>query len=223
MKIKRFSKNEAIRFGWNTMKNNFGFFVGLLMVSGLLQAAGGLLAAAAAAVNAAAGIIFQIADYALSIILAAGMIKISLKFCDDEKPRLADLFSQYRLLFNYFIGASLYALVFLGGLVFFIAPGVMLGIKFGFFGYLIVDKSSGPIVSLKKSFAATAGVKWDLFVFFLMIAGINLLGVLAFLIGVFAALPATMVASAFVYRELIGSHYAPEGREADDSAAVAPG
>ena len=32
MTIQKFSKREAIRFGWNTMKSNLGFFIGLLIV-----------------------------------------------------------------------------------------------------------------------------------------------------------------------------------------------
>ena len=35
MKPQKFSKSEAIRFGWTTTKNNLGFFITLLIVVGL--------------------------------------------------------------------------------------------------------------------------------------------------------------------------------------------
>jgi uncharacterized membrane protein len=84
-----------------------------------------------------------------------------------------------------------------------IVPGIIWGIKFCFFDYFVVDKRLGPIEALKRSSAITRGVKWDLFVFFLMLTGINLLGAFCLLIGLFAAIPTTMVAQAFVYRRLL--------------------
>lgn len=36
MATQRFSKGEAIRFGWNTMKSNIGFFIVLLIVAYLI-------------------------------------------------------------------------------------------------------------------------------------------------------------------------------------------
>jgi len=126
-----------------------------------------------------------------------------LRFCDNEKGRFADLFSQYPLFPQYIVGSILYGLIVFAGTILLIIPGIIWGIQFCFYDYFIVDKGLGPIEALKRSSAITKGVKWDLFAFFLILSGINLLGALCLLIGLFVTIPTTMVALAFVYRKLM--------------------
>jgi hypothetical protein len=54
------------------------------------------------------------------------------------------------------------------------------------------------------------GAKWDLLLFGLLIAGINLLGFLALLVGLFATYSTSMVAIAFVYRSLLARREAAQ-------------
>jgi uncharacterized membrane protein len=60
----------------------------------------------------------------------------------------------------------------------------------------------GPVEALKQSGALTQGAKWNLFLFGLLLCGVNLLGALVLLIGLFATIPTTMVATAYAYRRL---------------------
>jgi len=198
-----FSKGEALRFGWDTMKSNLGFFIGFLIVLGLLYTIPYVVAMMVMEVNPPLGIILHIADKALTLLISIGLVKTTLRFCDNEKGRFSDLFSQYRLFFKYLFAYILYCLIVLVGLLLLIVPGIILGIKFWFFDYFIIDKRLGPIEALERSYAITTGVKWNLFIFFLMLIGINLLGALCLLIGLFATVPTTMVAAAFVYRKLL--------------------
>ncbi len=203
MTTQKFSKGEAIRFGWDTMKSNLAFFIGLLIALVLLYTVPAIIAEMVTEVNIFLGIILYIADSALTIIISMGLVKIALRFCDKEKGRFSDLFSQYRLFFKFLFATILYGLIVFGGMILLIVPGIILGIKFWFYDYFVIDKKLGPIEALKRSSAITRGVKWDLFVFFLMLIGINLLGAIFLLIGLFATIPATMVAAAFVYRKLL--------------------
>jgi uncharacterized membrane protein len=132
-----------------------------------------------------------------------GLIKITLKFCDNEKAKIFDLFSSYSLIFKYLIGLIIYSLIVGVGLILLIAPGIIWGIQFQFFSYFIIDKGLGPIEALKKSSEITKGVKWDLFLFDLLLGLINVLGVLAFLIGLLVTFSIAMIAKAFVYRKLL--------------------
>jgi len=203
MTAEKFSISEAIHFGWNTMKSNLGFFIGLLILVFLFSSLSSIIAAKATEANIFLGIIFYIADFSLSIIISIGLVKIALRFCDNEKGRFADLFSQYPLFPQYLVGSILYGLIVFAGTILLIIPGIIWGIQFCFYDYFIVDKGLGPIEALKRSSAITRGVKWDLFVFFLVLSGINLLGALCLLIGLFVTIPTTMVALAFVYRKLM--------------------
>ena len=203
MTAEKFSISEAIHFGWNTMKSNLGFFIGLLIFVFLFTSLSSIIAAKATEANIFLGIIFYIADFSLSILISIGLVKIALRFCDNEKGRFADLFSQYPLFPQYLVGSILYGLIVFAGTILLIIPGIIWGIQFCFYDYFIVDKGLGPIEALKRSSAITRGVKWDLFVFFLVLSGINLLGALCLLIGLFVTIPTTMVALAFVYRKLM--------------------
>jgi len=203
MTAEKFSISEAIHFGWNTMKSNLGFFIGLLIFVFLFTSLSSIIAAKATEANIFLGIIFYIADFSLSIIISIGLVKIALRFCDNEKGRFADLFSQYPLFPQYLVGSILYGLIVFAGTILLLIPGIIWGIQFCFYDYFIVDKGLGPIEALKRSSAITRGVKWDLFGFFLVLLGINLLGALCLLIGLFVTIPTTMVALAFVYRKLM--------------------
>ena len=105
--------------------------------------------------------------------------------------------------FDYLIGSILYGLIVVVGLILLIIPGIIWAIKFQFFDYLIVDKGLGPIDALEKSSDITRGVKWDLFAFGILLAIINILGFLCLVVGLFVTIPVTLVAMAFVYRELL--------------------
>jgi ribosomal protein L40E len=203
MTTQKFSKSEAIGFGWNTMKSNLGFFIGLLIMVGLIYFVPGFIAELVEEDAPLLSIIISLAGWVISIVVQMGLIRIALRFCDNEEGEFADLFSCFPLFFKYLLGSILYGLIVLGGTILLIIPGIIWFVKFQFFGYFIVYEGLKPIEALRKSSAITTGAKWDLFLFDLLLGLINLAGALCLLIGLFATIPTTMVAMAFVYRKLL--------------------
>jgi uncharacterized membrane protein len=203
MATQKFSLGEAIEFGWNTTKTNLGFFIVLLIIVGLILVIPGTLSRLTKHNAPGLSIIFSIASVVLQVIIGMGLIRIALKFCDNEKAEFSDLFCCLHLFFKYLLSSILYGLIVLAGMILLIIPGIIWAIKFYFFSYLIVDKKLGPIEALKRSSAITDGAKWDLFLFGLLLFGINLIGAIPFLLGWFITIPITMVAMAFIYRKLL--------------------
>jgi len=203
MTTTKFSKREAVRFGWNTMKSNLGFFITLLIVVGLISFVPNMIGEWVKEDAPFLALTISFVFGIVSLVVQMGLIKIALRFCYNEKGELADLFSCTPLFFKYLVGSLLYGLIVFGGMILLIIPGIIWAIKFQFYDYLIIDKKLGPIEALKKSAVITKGAKRDLFVFGLLLGGINLLGVICLLIGLFAAIPTTLVAMAFVYRKLL--------------------
>jgi len=225
-----FSIGESIRFGWNTMKSNFGFFALLLIIVGLICIIPGILGRLGREDLPLLSAILGIISAILQMIVGMGLIRITLKVCDGKKGSLSDLFACVPLFLKYFLGSILYGLIFLPaailfvvmaillpnitrtsgfvyagliiGLILLVVPGIIWAIKYMFFSYLIVDQELGPVEALKRSAEITQGAKWDLLLLGLLLAGINLLGALALLIGLFATVPTAMVATAFAYRKL---------------------
>jgi uncharacterized membrane protein len=81
-------------------------------------------------------------------------------------------------------------------------PGIYLAIRLSLFGYCIVDGGLGAIESLKKSFALSSGAVFRLGLFYLATMLINMAGGLCLVVGLFATIPTTYIATAFVYRKL---------------------
>ena len=203
MNTQKFSKKEAIKFGWETTKNNLVFFIGLLIVVGLITTVPPIICEAIKEKSLALSAIVYIAGQVLGLIIGMGLIRITLKFCDNKKGEFGDLFSCFPLFFKYLFGSILYTLIVLGGIILLIIPGIIWGIKFQFFSYFIVDKGLGPIEALEKSSAITKNAKLNLFLLDLLLLGINLLGIICLGVGLFVAIPLVMVATAFVYRKLL--------------------
>ena len=113
---------------------------------------------------------------------------------------------------------TLIAAIALGVLFLVLLPlTVVWAIKYQFFGYLIVDRGLGPVEAIRESARVTDGAKVDLFLFGLLIIGINFLGMLALMIGLFVTVPLSLIAYAHVYRRLSGAVPVARRREDDEA------
>lgn len=198
-----FSKKEAIKFGFKTAKENILFFIGLLVIWVLVTA---IFSTIQETLNTnkqyLIGLLFNLFTLVIDSILSLGIINITLKFVDGQKPDFKDLYYTTKL-FNFILASLIKAVVVIVGFILLIIPGIILSIKFQFFEYFIVDKKMDAVDSLKASWKITKGVKWNLFLFGLLLALINILGFLCFIIGLVIAVPLTMVANTWVYRKLL--------------------
>jgi uncharacterized membrane protein len=204
MNEKRFSIGDAVRFGWDTMKGNIGFFIALLIVAFLIVNIPGAVGNFASDFPLISFVLI-LAGMLLSLVVQMGLIKVSLKFSAGIKGKLDDLLSSFNLLLKFIAGSIVYGLIVLGGSLLLFIPGIIWGVKFSLFPYFIVDRELGPIEALKASSQVTAGAKWQLFLLGLVLGLINLAGALVFLVGLFATVPISMVAYARVYRTLAGN------------------
>ena len=198
-----FSKSEAVLFGWNTLKKNFGFFLGMLAIVVAINLLVGLVMSSFSEEAPKVLVIAVSAiSWILDLLISMGVIRITLKFCDQEQATYRDLFSAYRLLLNYLVGSIVYGIMVAIGFVFLIAPGIYLAVKYQFYDYLIIDKGMGPIDAIKRSGVLTEGVKRNLVLFWLARVGINILGMIALGVGLIATVPVSWLANAYVYRRL---------------------
>lgn len=227
---KAFDFSEVLGFGWRTMKENLAFFVGmgiiLFLISSFGQLFGYVIQQFPENILLFLALLLFPVMLIIEIILAIGLIKISLSFCDGQKPKLSMLFDAWGCFWSYVGAAFLYCLIimvppaacfllplassadigiahftpFLSILAFILA--VALSIKYSLCFYFVVDKGLGPINALKASSLTTMDAKGSLFLFGILCCLINLLGVLCFGIGIFATLPTVMVAMALAYRQL---------------------
>jgi uncharacterized membrane protein len=230
MSSKSFSFSEVLGFGWRVMKSNFWFFAGvcvvLLLISLSGQIPGQIMERYPKAIAPFWVFVLLGVTFIIETILGIGLIKITLSFCDGQKPGFGTLFNGLDCFWRYIGTGLLYGLIIGGASIACVLPFILLStvmhspcfilpvliafsilvvilsIKFSLCFYFVVDKGLGPINALRASSRATEGAKWSLFVFGILCGLINLLGMLCFLVGLFATVPTIMVAAALVYRQL---------------------
>lgn len=208
----KFFKKEALAFGWRVTKVHLGLLVGIMLLWLFVPALPRAVASElrdAGDTFAVTAVFFWLLALVLSIITEIGMTRISLKLVDGQEVYVRDLFSYYRLFFNYLGAILLYGLIVLGGLVLLVVPGVMWAFKYSLVTYFVVDKGLGPVEALKQSGIATQGAKWNLFLLGLLVLFLNLAGLLALLVGFLVTVPITLIAYAYVYRTLTANIVQP--------------
>jgi len=209
MATKYFYFSDVLGYGWRVMKANLWFFVRLgflFMIISYLPTIARFIVKSLnlpKAPDITLAILLQILGGVISIVIAIGMIKIALSFCNEQKPSIGTLFDAWGCFWRYVGTAILYMLIMYAGLILLIIPGIIWAIKFSLCFYFVIDKGLGPIEALKASSRTTMGVKWDLFGFGIVCGLINLLGFLCLIVGAFATYPTIIVAYALVYRQLL--------------------
>ena len=195
-----FSSVEALRFGWAKTFANLR----PLLIIGAVGAFFALLEQAFSvpgeerALRALLLIIVRVLQVALTLVY----VRVALKLHDGEP---VDVWRPGALLADFFpflLVYVLYALIVGVGIALLIVPGVIWGLKFGFAGFALVDKKLDPIEALRASSRLTDGVKTQLLAFALLMIGVNILGAIAFGIGLLVTIPTTCIAGAYVLRRL---------------------
>lgn len=105
-------------------------------------------------------------------------------------------------------GAYLMASMFYGvavavGLVALIVPGIMLGLLYSQYLYLIVDKHMGVVESLTASVTITRGYLLFLLEYLMVAAVLLAMGVLVLGVGLLVVTPVVVVAGFLVYEQLL--------------------
>lgn len=199
----KFSKKEALVFGWDSFKKEWKLlltvFIGVWVISAILSGISGNLYESDASV---AGVLVDILSYVVNAILGVGLLRILLDVTDHKKASWRSLYTEHGKAWRYILATILYGLMVVVGLILLVVPGIYLAVKFQFYAYFIVDKNMGVIESLKHSSKITKGSIMNLFLFGLICVALGLLGLLAFGVGLLVVVPVLSVASTHIYRKL---------------------
>lgn len=207
------SSGGAISFGWSAIRAK-PEIVFVLFAGGLIANAVSILGSVIDAFGSASGdkdlqTLTAFMSFGLTVLnfpiacwIGMGMIRYELKIVRGEPAQFGDLFSGGPFL-TYVGAAILTTLGVLVGFVLCIVPGFYLTICWCFWQYLVVDRGADVIESMRRSWKMTEGRRMDLFGFFLLVFFVNLLGLLACLIGVIVTSALTSVAFAWTYLRFV--------------------
>lgn len=208
MTPRKFSKREAIRFGWDTVKRHLGFFILIYLVYGVVIYVPALVIGFTKpqGIQWVFMILIRIALAIVALVVALGFIKVGLKFCDNEEAKVAHLFgASFSQIINWLFASIIGGIIVTVGFVLLLIPGIIWSIRLSQASYLIVDRRLGAVAALKESWALTKDSTWNLFLFGSLLFLVNMVGALALGIGLLLTIPTTLIAHAFVYRKLLAA------------------
>lgn len=85
-------------------------------------------------------------------------------------------------------------------------PIIFFTIRLCFVVCFIVDQDSGSSESISQSWTLTQGHFWFIFTLFLIMLGLNILGAMAFLLGLLFTVPFSSVILIIAYRHMVNSY-----------------
>lgn len=196
------SIGTILTWSWEKTKQHLGFLILIFIIEGFLFS---IPEFAAYAVREKSVWLYQLISLLGSIVniwLGAGVIFIGLKIFSEQIPKVSDLFSQYKILFNLCLASILYGLWIMLGFLLLIVPGIIWAIKYQFTNYLIVEKGLGPIEALRASAALTKGKKGEIFLLNLSLLGIIVASMIPLGFGLLVSVPLTWMSMVKTYKTL---------------------
>ena len=189
----KFSKGEAIKFGWDTTTGNLGLFVLALII---------IVAIGMMPVFVSDSWVVAVVASVFNLVVGIGVMRMALRFVDGEKGELVDLFSTIPLIVTYLIASIVVGMIVTVGFCLLILPGIYWCVRLYMFPWVIVDKEVGPFEAIRQSWAMTQGSFWHLFLLGVLLCGVNILGTMALLIGLLETIPLSVVVVGYAYRHL---------------------
>lgn len=221
--MKGFDPGQAISYGWEQFKKNAGIMILAIIIIWLFGYLLSFISHKIYKQNETAAILLNYLFMIFNMGLTLGHFKVYLNIIDGKKASVWDLFSQYDLLLKYIASSFLYGIIITVGLILFIVPGIIWGIKYSLFPYFLIDLRCGPIEALQYSSKTTYGGKTDLLVLAVALMAVNILGLLACCVGLLVAVPVSMMAHVYAYRILASQTYpAPEPETMDERPEYEP-
>lgn len=190
-----FSIAEALRFGWRTLKSN----VNPLVIFGAAYA---LLALLQSAFQRGKAGLLALGVQVVQLVVMLAMTRVALQLHDGVKPDFSDKAKLVAGFGRYFLTALLYGLIVFGGFLLLVVPGFIWAMQFAFALFLTVEHGREPVEALKESSRLTRGHRWELFLFSLALAGINLVGAMLVGLGLIFTVPLSVLAMTYVYRRV---------------------
>jgi len=194
-----------IKWAWDAFKPHWQMAVGVTAVFFLMQMGIGMVAGlfpAKPEQGALLWLVGTIVTFVLSSLSSIGMLSFALRMHDaPEEVLVGDLWNPSPL-WRY-IGASLFSgVIVMVGFVLLVVPGIIAMLMLMFATLLVIDRTLSPVAALKESARITTGYRWQLLWLVILVALLNLLGALAFMVGLLITVPVSYLAVTHAYRTL---------------------
>jgi uncharacterized membrane protein len=195
MENRAIETGKAISYGWQSVKKDFWYFVGIAFVYAVVSSLSSL--GSDKKIDA-----WDILSPLLTAWITCGYTKMVLSYHSGKKLPFGELFTQFKYFWRVLGASILTSIIIVFGMILFFVPGVYFALKYQFVVQLIIDKDLSISEAFRQSAKMTDGLKMSLLGFDLTLLGVVILGAIVLGVGVLVALPVVWLASVFVYRKL---------------------
>jgi len=198
---------QLLKYGWETYRVYLSFMIGIMItyvVVGVIPQISFSLYEPE--ITSWGQQIFSVILHILQIWIAVVLIKVSLLMIDDRLEGAHDLLTSLQVILIYFVTNILFIIMVLIGFLLLVVPGVYLYLRYQFFSYRIVEGELNPLKALMWSWYQTEDLALELFLFEMVVIGINLAGLLMLGVGLLVSYPVTSLSKALIYRSLTLDH-----------------
>jgi uncharacterized membrane protein len=200
---KKLVYSDILRKSWKGLISQFWLLVGLIIGFTIIYSLLYLFALPAKGGSmTTSGILVSVLCWLLLCLFQLGYMKNCFQTLDGEEPQFSSYGQVSRKLLSYLVASVIYTLIVAVGTALLVVPGVYFALRLQFFFASMVDENTGIIESFKRSWEITKGYTLKLFVILLIVVLISVIGQLALLIGIFAAIPLTVLMYGEVFRRL---------------------
>lgn len=199
---KRVEIRRSLEYGWNTFRDNVLFFLVLMLVIGIPAAILNVTVSGLPFLSVSVMFLRGV-GWIWRVLAVMAVIMVSLSYKDRGAFRVCQAEELKAVFIPYFLGTILFSAIMSVGMILLVAPGVWFLVKYQFMPYLLVDRGMEPVEALKEAGEVTKGSWLELFVFVLCLSGINILGAIAFGVGLLVTVPVTFLAHSWVYRRFV--------------------
>ncbi len=210
-----FTTKDALAHGWQNTKSNFWFIVVLLLV---------IYVVSYVTKDLAIGFLVSIFT---GFIVASVFLRISRGVKVDFKNLFIDL-SPGKFI-QYIIAMFISTVFIVVGMLFLIVPGVIIAIMMSLTAYVMMDESKNVSwksntfwLVMKRSKKLVSGEKWNLLAFFFVAFALNILGALAFGLGLLVTVPVTCIGLGYIYDSLVKKHSHEENQHDSNTGTLQP-
>ena len=200
--VPKFSIGDAVTYSWNACWRNFA----PVMLVSLIVFAGNTIAVLLSATNSSSAMnyAFSLFGILVDVLLVFGLIRAALDVVEGRTPSLGEVFRPDG--YGPFLVASVLFLVGLYlGLLLLVVPGLIFGLVFQFYGFVVAEHPDVPAtVALRRSAQITRGARARLFGLAVVLLFLNLAGFMVCVVGLVVTYAISAVALAYVYRLLSG-------------------
>lgn len=196
---KDLSLKPILKSSWKKTFDNIWFLIGLQI--------------AAFAINTIANVSFF--GVFVSVLVGAVLYQAFIRINRGENLTFKNILSWMTVdrYFQYLLATIIVSIFVFVGFLLLVIPGIVIAMMLSLVTFIVLDKDTSLSwkkatfwQAIKKSKKLTSGYKWKILGITLVLVLINLLGLLAFVVGLLITIPISGFTMAEVYERLKGGH-----------------